>query len=242
MASLPEFLDRVSISNLIRRATQPEQVLALPPEYAQTNPDLLGMEADKLLTTMRNLGTEGNYFKFGNGEQVVPPYAPKQQLPADFRPGVSRLPQPVPLVGRDIPVETLTDWIRQKESSGDYSAINREAVGNTASGAYQYTDATWNGYGGYAKAFLAPPEVQDRRFAEDIARRIERFGGDPFKVIAAHYLPAIADKPQAWTKPYKLPSGKTVPPAASYIAYVVRGTPLEDAFDAYIRNEQQSTN
>ena len=142
--------------------------------------------------------------------------------------------RPTPVVGRDLDIGQVTDWIRKKESSGNYTALNREKPGNTASGAYQYTDGTWNGYGGYSKAMLAPKHIQDRRFQEDIAARARRYGGDPFKMIAAHYLPAVASDPSLWTKPYKLKNGQTVKPAAAYVAYVVRGTPLERHFNEYI--------
>ena len=45
-----------------------------------------------------------------------------------------------------------------RESGGDYSAIN---CGSRAGGRYQVLPSTWNGYGGYAEAQDAPPEVQD---------------------------------------------------------------------------------
>jgi hypothetical protein len=53
--------------------------------------------------------------------------------------------------------------IRTIESGGDYAA---EAVGSTASGAYQFIDGTWNNYGGYTRAAQAPPEQQDQKAAE----------------------------------------------------------------------------
>lgn len=56
---------------------------------------------------------------------------------------------------------SLGDWLyklRRCESGGDY-AIN---TGNGYYGAYQFTEATWNHWQtGYARADLAPPDVQD---------------------------------------------------------------------------------
>lgn len=148
----------------------------------------------------------------------------------------ARAPQPS---GAPTPLtpEQITDIVRKAESSGNYTALNREQAGNTASGAYQYTDGTWNNYGGYAKAMYAPAEVQDRRFAEDLARRFEKHKGDPFRIIAEHYLPAYAGRPETWTQPVRLKTG-TVKPVATYIRQVVQGTPLEAEFDAYLRNHQ----
>jgi hypothetical protein len=148
----------------------------------------------------------------------------------------ARAPEQPNTLARLTPAD-ITNIVRQAESSGNYQALNREQAGNTASGAYQYTDGTWNGYGGYAKAMYAPPEVQDRRFAEDLTRRFEKYGGDPFKIIAEHYLPAYAGRPETWTQPVRLKSG-TVRPVASYIRQVIKGTPLEAEFDAYLRNNQ----
>lgn len=125
---------------------------------------------------------------------------------------------------------TLTNIIKTKESTGNYGAVNPHS---SASGAYQYTDSTWNGYGGYRKAALAPPEVQDRKFAQDISQRLAAFGNDPYKAIVAHYLPALANQPNKWAAPFKV-GGRVVQPALSYLRYVVKGSPLEAGLDDYL--------
>ncbi len=56
--------------------------------------------------------------------------------------------------------------VRQKESGNNY-ATN---TGNGYKGAYQMGNPHWNGYGGYPSADQAPPEVQDQKFAEDMAK------------------------------------------------------------------------
>ena len=58
--------------------------------------------------------------------------------------------------------------IRTIESAGDYTA---QAAGSSASGAYQFIDATWAGYGGYRRAADAPVELQDQK-AADMVRTI----------------------------------------------------------------------
>ena len=54
-------------------------------------------------------------------------------------------------------------YVVKCESGGDYGAENGRS---SASGAYQITDGTWDGYGGYDRAVHAPPAVQDARAAE----------------------------------------------------------------------------
>lgn len=61
----------------------------------------------------------------------------------------------------------LFERIRMRESGGNY-AIN---TGNGYYGAYQYDLRTWNNYGGYARADLAPSSVQDAKAAETYAQR-----------------------------------------------------------------------
>lgn len=57
--------------------------------------------------------------------------------------------------------------LRMCESGGIYSRNS----GNGFYGAYQYDIGTWANYGGYARADLAPPAVQDAKARETQARR-----------------------------------------------------------------------
>lgn len=89
-------------------------------------------------------------------------------------------------------VDRILATIRQRESSGDYSA--RAPGPGTASGAYQFIDKTWQsltqkfGIGTeYASAGMAPKEVQDavaRAYVQDI---LKRAGGDVSKVPLEWY-------------------------------------------------------
>ncbi len=54
----------------------------------------------------------------------------------------------------------------ESDSAGGYSAVNSSSG---AGGAYQALPSTWDGYGGYARAEDAPPEVQDQWANEAIA-------------------------------------------------------------------------
>ena len=75
--------------------------------------------------------------------------------------------------------------IRELESGGDYTA---EASASSASGAYQFVDSSWAGYGGYARASHAPRSVQDAKAAEHASAILARNGGDVSTVPVSWYV------------------------------------------------------
>jgi hypothetical protein len=79
--------------------------------------------------------------------------------------------------------------IRFVESGGRYDAPPNR--GN-ASGAYQYIASTWNNYGGYPHAYLAPPAVQDERALADVRAILARWKGDVSMVPVIWYYPKAA--------------------------------------------------
>ncbi len=81
-------------------------------------------------------------------------------------------------------VQRALATIRMMESGGNYSAQNPTS---SASGAYQFLDTTWGGYGGYPRAKNAPPSVQDRKAAELVQAIQRRFGPDPKWIPASWY-------------------------------------------------------
>jgi hypothetical protein len=87
-----------------------------------------------------------------------------------------------------LPVVLAT--IRAVESGGNYQA---QSPGSSASGAYQFLDTTWNGYGGYTHAKDAPPAVQDAKAAEFAASILGRHGGDVTAVPVTWYLGHLPD-------------------------------------------------
>ena len=90
-------------------------------------------------------------------------------------------------------IEQILATIRYLESRGIYTLPRNK--GN-ASGAYQFVTSTWNNFGGYADAYLAPPEVQDARAAQDVNRFLAMFDNDVSMVPVMWYYPIAARQPE----------------------------------------------
>ncbi len=83
-----------------------------------------------------------------------------------------------------VDIDRILRTIRQRESGGNYSIKNPHS---SASGAYQFIDSTWGGYGGYRHAWQAPQEVQDRKAREHVLSILGRYNNDLWAVPAAWY-------------------------------------------------------
>lgn len=85
--------------------------------------------------------------------------------------------------------------IRDVESSDNYEA---EAEGSTASGAYQFIEATWDNYDGYARAVDAPPDVQDNKAVEHVTTILATVDGDLVLVGVVWYLGHVPEDEDEW--------------------------------------------
>jgi Transglycosylase-like domain len=103
--------------------------------------------------------------------------------------------------------------IRTIESSGNYASTN---AGSTASDAYQFLDSTWANYGGYPRAWQAPPAVQDAKATADAQAILEAGNGDVSAVPVSWYIGHVPAAGSAeWdTVPY--PSAGNVLTARDY--------------------------
>ncbi len=79
-------------------------------------------------------------------------------------------------------ISQILATIKHFESGGNYTAKNPNG---SASGAYQFIDATWGGYGGYAHAYQAPPAVQDAKATAMVKSILAAHNGD------VNWVPAV---------------------------------------------------
>ena len=102
-------------------------------------------------------------------------------------------------------IEKILATIRTRESGGNYGIPHPIGMpGQTASGAYAFIDASWQGltkkYGigtEYPRAYLAPPPIQDAVAAKYVQEILQQAGGDVSKVPLAWYTGNIQGKMSA---------------------------------------------
>ncbi len=96
-------------------------------------------------------------------------------------------------VGKRLPavdeIDIVLATIRTLESANQYGIGPNKA---SASGAYQYIRSTWNGYGGYPDAYLAPAEMQDARARADVEFFLQRYNGNVSMIPIMWYYPRAA--------------------------------------------------
>lgn len=106
----------------------------------------------------------------------------------------------------DIPtaLAQLKQGIAKVESGGQKNPYLAQSSTTSASGKYQYVDGSWAGFGGYAKASLAPPAVQEQKFEQDAIRHLNRYGSVELAAVAHFQGPGTANKivqnPDLWNK------------------------------------------
>jgi cell wall-associated NlpC family hydrolase len=106
--------------------------------------------------------------------------------------------QPADLCGIPGDITAALATIRQLESGNDYTA---QAAKASASGAYQFLDSSWRTWSAragypdlYARAYLAPPHVQDAAAAAYVQAILDQWH-DVAYVPVNWYYPAAADNP-----------------------------------------------
>ena len=113
-------------------------------------------------------------------------------------------------------LEAFLWGIREQESRNNYQA--RSSV-TTASGAYQYLDKYWGNYGGYARAYQAPPATQDAKARQGLAAYYHTYKNWE-QVAAAHFAgPTWAADRSLWNKAPG--SHGTNPTVNEYVASVM---------------------
>ena len=103
-------------------------------------------------------------------------------------PAPTTVPAPAPRNVKVLPsqIAHILATIRYLESRGNYAEPPNRG---RASGAYQFIESTWDGYGGYPHAYLAPPEIQDERAALDVTRFLAQWNNDVSMIPVMWYYP-----------------------------------------------------
>lgn len=120
-----------------------------------------------------------------------------------------------------ITIDSFLAALRGHESSGNYKATSSSS---SASGAYQYLDSTWNHYGGYARAWQAPPATQDERARADVTARLQAYNGNWGKVAASWFAGPgwVAQHPDYSTWDVNPAPGTKNPTVLSYVNDVIK--------------------
>lgn len=114
-------------------------------------------------------------------------------------------------------IDAIMRTIRARESGGGNPAGNYRARTDnwnpntrSASGAYQFLRSTWNNYGGYAHAYLAPAAVQDAKAREMISAILRANGGNVQAVPGNWFRPATYRNQASWDLPIPGNHGMTM--------------------------------
>ena len=104
----------------------------------------------------------------------------------------------------------VLETIRTQESGGNYTA---RSGGSTASGAYQFLDTTWSGYGGYPSAYMAPATVQDAKATEWVTGILAANGGAISAVPVTWYIGFVPPaRSPVWDQVPYPDAGNTITP------------------------------
>ena len=106
----------------------------------------------------------------------------------------STSPRPCTTTSTRTACRSALRWRRSRflESGNNYQA---QAAKASASGAYQIIDQFWNNYGGYPRAYLAPPAVQDQFAYEQFVQILKRNGNNLAAIPVSWYYPAALTRP-----------------------------------------------
>lgn len=100
----------------------------------------------------------------------------------------------------DMKPDDLASLLYGIETGGERNPYTARNPTSSAAGRGQWITSTWGNYGGYPSADLAPPEIQDRRIAEDTQRYLEAAGGNPLVATAMHLAPSYASNVNEWDR------------------------------------------